>query len=211
MQNLTPEKALEILEEARKLNPKGWIEHSINVGKAAKKIAEALGEDADKAESFGYIHDIGRRVGKCSLSHTIEGYKYLKELGYDDAARICLTHGFMENSVEGAFGQWDMPDEEKEFVKDYVEKTQLNIYDKIIQLADCIALPSGITTIERRMADVCLRYGFDEYTEGNLKERLTVQHEIEEKLGYSIFKLFKEEVIENLENNKTKDVYSFLK
>lgn len=207
MLKLTPQKASEILEEARKLNPGGWFEHSVNVGKAARKIAESLGEDADRAEALGYLHDIGRRVGKCSISHTIEGYRYMIELGYEEAARICLTHGFMENSVEGAIGEWDMTDEEIEFVKNYVEKTNLSIYDKIVQLADCIALPTGITIMERRMADVLFRYGFNEYAEKNFKERLNVQYELEEKLGYPITKLFKDELLKDLENIKLKDIY----
>ena len=46
------------------MNPGGWYDHSLVVGEVAYKIAEALNLDKEKAKAFGYIHDIGRRVGR---------------------------------------------------------------------------------------------------------------------------------------------------
>lgn len=206
IENLNVKKACEILEEASKLNPGGWVEHSINAGKVARKLAIALGVDGDKAECYGYLHDIGRRTGRCNMKHVIEGYKYLTGIGYIEAARYCLTHSFFSNTIEGSIGEWDMLDDEKEFIKSYIEKVEFNIYDKIVQLADCISLNNGVTIMERRLIDVFFRYGFDEYTEKNIKERLILQSEIENKLGYSIYKLFKDELIDNLEKYKVKEI-----
>lgn len=209
IKNLNSSEAYKILEEARKLNPGEWVDHSINAGKVARKIAIALGEDADKAESYGYLHDIGRRTGRCGLKHIIEGYKYLTELGYTDVAKICLTHSFYTNTIEGCIGKWDMLDDEKEFIKKYIETVELNIYDKIIQLSDSIATSTGVTMVERRMVDVFFRYGFNEYTERNIRDRLKLQSEIEDRLGYSIYKLFKEELANNLESYKVEDAVAF--
>ena len=193
------------------MNPGGWYEHSLVVGKVAHKLAKALGEDAEKAEAFGYIHDVGRRVGRCNLKHVYEGYKYLSSLGYEDAARICLTHSFFENKVEGVIGTWDVKEEEKEFVKKYIENTEFDIYDKIIQMSDCIALSTGVTTLERRMTDVFFRYGFNEYTEYNFRIRLELQDNLEEKLGYPIYRLFKNEICDEMENDRVKNVVRFWK
>ena len=208
---LEVEVAKKLLEEANKMNPGGWYDHSLVVGEVAGKIAKALGEDEEKAKAFGYIHDIGRRVGRCQLKHIYEGYKYLSSLGYEEAAKICLTDSFFENKVEGVIGNWDMSEEEKNFVSNYIENTEFGIYDKIIQLSDTISLASGVTTLERRMTDVFFRYGFNEYTEYNFRVRLELQDSFEEKLGYPIYKLFKNEICEEIENDRVKKVVRFWK
>lgn len=97
---LTVEKAREMLEEARKkASDDHWINHSICVGDSAGKIAEKLNLDVDYAKILGYIHDIGRSVGD-GKDHVMQGYNYLKELGYDDEyANICLTHSYLNNDV----------------------------------------------------------------------------------------------------------------
>lgn len=81
---LTVEKARKMLEEARgKALDDHWINHSICVGDSAGKIAEKLNLDVDYAKTIGYIHDIGKSVGEFR-EHVMNGYNYLKELGYDD-------------------------------------------------------------------------------------------------------------------------------
>ena len=97
---LTLEKAKELLEEARKKSTDDrWINHSICVGDTAGKIAEKLNLDVNYAKTLGYIHDIGRGIGD-SKDHVMNGYYYLKELGYDDEyANICLTHSYLNNDI----------------------------------------------------------------------------------------------------------------
>lgn len=206
---LTVDKALELLGEANKLNPGQWYEHSLVVGRVSGKIAEALNLDSDKAMAFGYIHDIGRRVGRCGLKHIYEGYKYLNDLGYTEAARICLTHSFFEEKIEDVIGKWDISKEKKAVVEDYIINTKFDIYDKIVQLADSISLPTGITTLERRMTDVFFRYGFNDKTEYNFKIRLELQDEIEEMLGYPLYRLFIKEISEELNRDMVADVVKF--
>ena len=86
---LTSKDARNLLEEERKKsNDDRWINHSICVGNAAGKIAEALNLNIDYAKTLGYIHDIGKRFG-CNnyegvIPHATNGYNYIKSLGYDD-------------------------------------------------------------------------------------------------------------------------------
>lgn len=48
-----------ILEEGGRLNPGPWVEHSINVGRAAELIAkDDLELDKDIALVLGMLHDI---------------------------------------------------------------------------------------------------------------------------------------------------------
>ena len=84
------------LEIAEKLNPGPWIEHSLNVGVAARNIAKKVpGMDENKAYIVGMLHDIGRRVGIVNTpQHVYEGYKYAIEKGWDEVARVCMTHSY---------------------------------------------------------------------------------------------------------------------
>ena len=95
---LTSKDARNLLEEERKKsNDDRWIEHCICVGNSAGRIAKALNEkgydvDIDKTVILGYLHDIGKYNGE-SHGHSVRGYEYLKNKGYDDEyCYICLTH-----------------------------------------------------------------------------------------------------------------------
>ena len=80
MKKLASDEALELLEEAKKLNPGRWIIHSKKVGEAAARIAERLNLDVDKARAMGYIHDIGKNIVKVLL----ENYSFdVIDLGKD--------------------------------------------------------------------------------------------------------------------------------
>ena len=117
---LTSKEALNMLEQFRNSDKDThWIDHSICVGDSAAKIAEALNLDPEKARTLGYIHDIGKGVGDFS-DHIMNGYKYIKELGYDDEyANICLTHSYLNNDVTCTAGvPRDIPFR-TEFVKNH--------------------------------------------------------------------------------------------
>lgn len=198
MINMNSKIAYEYLIEAGRINPGPWVNHSVYVAKAAKRIAENLKNlDPDLAESFGYIHDIGRRFGVAKLKHTIEGYRFMKEKGYLKEAKICLTHSFPTKDIEDSVGDWDCSQEDYIFIKRFIESTEYDDYDELIQLCDTLALPSGFTIVERRLIDVSLRYGVNDRTTKRWKSFLMLQNKFESKLGYSIYVLFPE-IQENL-------------
>ena len=92
---LTSSEALKLLENAKeKTSNDGWIYHSICVGNTAAKIAQALNLDIELERTLGYIHDIGKSFKyehNWVFSHAVYGYKYIKELGYDEEyAGICI-------------------------------------------------------------------------------------------------------------------------
>ena len=95
---LTSDEALKMLKEMKKATKcTGWIYHSICVGDSAGKIAKELNLDVDKAKALGYIHDIGKGVGEFE-SHVINGYKYMKELGYGEG--YLYPHNFPGHWIE---------------------------------------------------------------------------------------------------------------
>ena len=186
-----------LLKEAEKLNPGPWVMHSIYAGKAAQLIAENCSElDPEIALVFGMLHDIGRRVGVTDMRHSLDGYYYAKKKGYDSLAKICLTHSFNLPDIGTCFGKWDCTDEEYNFVKEFIENTDYNDYDTLIQLCDALALPSGFCLLEKRMVDVALRHGVHEKIIDKWKATFETKQYFEKKMGKSIYSILPG-VIEN--------------
>ena len=184
---LTVEKAREMLEEARGKTPDDhWINHSICVGNSAGKIAEKLNLDVDYAKTLGYIHDIGKSVGEFK-EHVMNGYKYIKELGYDDEyANICLTHSYLNNDVYCTAGgiPRDIP-----FRTEFIKNHEYTIYEKIINLCDLMCTDT-IMTIDKRLIDLIIRKGVYENTQYHIKEAYKLKQYIDEQLGFNLYDLF---------------------
>ncbi|HEX3052316.1 MAG TPA: HD domain-containing protein [Aggregatilineaceae bacterium] len=177
-----------LLAEAEQLNPGPWVQHSIYVGEAARAIAARHPDlDAETAFTLGCLHDIGRRVGVTDMRHVLDGYTYLHEKGYEDAAQICLTHSFVIQHIDAVGGQWDCTADELQFIKDYLGRVRYTDYDRLIQLCDALALPSGFCLIEKRFVDVTMRRGFNAYTIQRWQGYLDVQRHFETIIGCSVY------------------------
>lgn len=161
----TCEQAASMLAEAEQLNPGAWAEHSRFAAKAARSIAEHCpGLDAECAYTLALLHDIGRRYGVSDLRHGLDGYNYLMGLGYDDAARICITHSYPLQDIRTNGENWDGTAEELNWLTIYLESVTYTKYDRLVQLCDGLALPEGYCLMEKRMVDVCIRRGVNDYT-----------------------------------------------
>lgn len=184
------EEAEVFISEAQELNPGPWVPHSLYAAEAAHAIARHHPRlDADVAYVMGLLHDIGRREGVTSLRHAVDGYTFLHEKGYHDAARICITHMFPIPDLKAADGRVDCTDDELVLLRDYLADIEFTEYDRLIQLSDAVAMPTGFCLIEKRMVDVGLRYGVGAYTVERWKVRLAVQREFEAAIGQSIYQI----------------------
>ncbi len=185
----TVNEAKKLLDEAEQLNPGAWITHSKTTAECAKAIAEKRADlDADTAYVLGLLHDIGRREGVTDMRHIIDGYNFMKSLGYDDCAKICLTHSFPYKDINSYNGQNDCASEETEFIKKFLDNTEYDDYDKLIQLCDALALPDGAVYIEKRLVDVVLRRGFNDLTVPKWKAFLELKDYFDRKAGIDIYK-----------------------
>lgn len=159
------EHALALLHEAEQLNPGPWVAHSIYVAQAAEAIAAYHPQlDAEKAFVLGVLHDIGRRAGVTKARHILDGYHFLQGLGFDEAARICLTHSFPVQCAAAMTGGWDCSTEEVAWVDAYLKGIEYTTYDRLLQLCDALALSTGFCLLEKRFVDVAIRYGTDPFT-----------------------------------------------
>lgn len=186
---LTSSKALEMLENAKgKTKDDGWIYHSICVGNAASIIAKELNLDTEKAKTLGYIHDIGKFVGDF-CDHVMNGYNYLKELGYDlEYCNICLTHSYLNNDVYCTAGgvPKDIP-----FRTDFIKNHEYTEYEKIINLCDLMCT-KVVNTIDKRLIDIMTRRGAYENTQYHIIETYKLKKHFDDLLGYSVYDLFPE-------------------
>ena len=156
----TRQEAEALLADAARSNPGPWEAHSRVTAWCAEKIAQACpGMDAEKAWVLGMLHDIGRKFGVKHLGHVYDGWRYMMQSGYDEAARICLTHSFNEGKLESYIGKFDITEEETKELRQALAQTSFDDYDRLIQLCDSIAGAEGVVNIEDRMNDVKRRYG----------------------------------------------------
>lgn len=180
------EVAEQLLEEAENCNPGPWGNHSRNVAKCAEKIAALCeGMDVKKAYVLGLLHDIGRKFGFRHMGHIYDGYQYMRKLGYDEVARICLTHSFCNQSMRDYIGNRDITTEEQKELEMALSELKYDDYDFLIQLCDSLAGAEGITTMEDRMNDVKRRYG--SYPQEKWDRNLELKRYFERKAGQDIY------------------------
>ncbi len=102
------ETAEEILIESLNMNPGPWGGHCRVAAESAEKIASLCSMDSNEAYILGLLHDIGRRYGYLHLGHIVKGYQYMLDLGYDEVARICLSHSFPIKDINTYIGNFDV-------------------------------------------------------------------------------------------------------
>lgn len=182
----TREYAEALLKDAEKCNPGPWGDHSRVAAHCAERIASACGDmDAEKAYILGLLHDIGRRFGVRHLGHVSDGYTYMTSLGYDEAARVCLTHSFNNQSIDEYVGKVDTTEEELSLIKEKLASVRFDEYDRLIQLCDALAGSDRVLDVEERMGDVKRRYGF--YPQAKWDSNIALMKHFEEKAGKSIY------------------------
>jgi hypothetical protein len=173
------------LEMAGQLNPGPWVEHSINVGLAARYIAEKCPSmDPEKAYVLGALHDIGRRVGIVNVpKHVYEGYLYAIEKGWDEVAKICMTHSYSLKEDEFV----EEVEDEEIFIKEYILECTYDDYDRLIQLCDSLALANGFCMLEKRFIDVARRYGVGATSVPGWDSIFEIKEYFEKQMGCSIY------------------------
>lgn len=205
MNKLTVDKALSLLlkdviykKEDLEESKNRWVKHCIYVGIAAGRIAERIGLDSDLAVALGYIHDIGRKISHAN--HTIAGFEYMIGEGYEEEARICLTHSFIDNNIYYTAGGVPEPKDRYDYMNNYLINTSATLYDNIIQMCDLFCLETGFTTIEKRMLDISRRKGIYSNSRDHFDKVMELKSRLESIMGCSLYDLFPEISLEDKDN-----------
>ncbi len=182
----TKEKAEELIKIAKDRNPGPWVEHSYTAAHCAEKIANACKMNSEKAYVLGLLHDIGRHFSIPGFGHIYYGYKYMLDLGYDEVARICMSHSFTTQSEKDYVGALDISDKEYEELKIILAEMVFDDYDRLIQLCDSLS-GSVVMDMIDRMNDVERRYG--SYSKEKRAKNIGLKTYFEEQAGENIYKL----------------------
>lgn len=194
---LTRQTAEQALQKASKTNPGPWIDHVHYVAQACENIAARCKNlSSEQAYLYGLLHDIGRYAGVSSEKHLIDGYRYCMERGWEKAAQICISHAFMIQDINTSIGEFDISEEDYLFMKDFVANAVYDDYDRLVQLCDSLALPTGFCLLEKRFVDVTIRYGVHPATIDRWKKVLEIKAMFEKQIGCSIYDLLPS-VVEN--------------
>lgn len=160
------------------------------MAEACKNIASRCkGLSGEKAYVLGLLHDIGRYAGVSSEKHLIDGYRYCAARGWKKAAQICISHAFMIQDINTSIGTFDVSGEDYLFMKNFVENAVYDDYDRLVQLCDALAMPTGFCLLEKRFVDVTIRYGVHPFTVDRWKKILQLKTFFEKKAGCSIYEL----------------------
>ncbi len=182
--------AEQALKEAYQSNPGVWVDHSRYVAQACENIALHCADlDSEKAYILGLLHDIGRYPGVTSERHLIDGYRYCMERGWEKAAQICISHAFMIQDIHTSIGKFDVSEEDYRFMEQFVKNAVYDDYDRLVQLCDSLALPTGFCILEKRFVDVTIRYGVHPATIDRWKKILEIKEYFQEKMGCSIYEV----------------------
>ncbi len=186
----TLNEAEQLMADAATRNPGPWTAHSYHVGNAARRIAALVpGMQSGNACILGMLHDLGRREGVTGMRHVLDGYTYLNDLGYVDAARICMTHSFQNRDHREIFGEWDCTTSEVAFIQSFLDRTELDDYDRLIQMCDSLATASGFVLMEKRMMDVALRYGVNQFSVRKWRKTFEIRADFEKRIGCTVYSL----------------------
>lgn len=83
-------------------------------------------------------------------------------LGYeirirDALSQICISHAFMLQDIRTSIGTFDVSDDDYRFMARFVRDAVYDDYDRLVQLCDALALPTGFCLLEKRFVDVARR------------------------------------------------------
>lgn len=184
--------AEELLEWAHEQNPGPWREHSRGVARVCGELARELGLDHEKAYVLGLLHDIGRYEGVRGMHHVIAGYELMLGKGFEEAARVCITHSFPDGKLEHYIGPKDVSAEEETLIRRLLAERPFDDYDKLAQLGDAIAWGEGVCLMEKRLVDVVLRHGFAEGMQEKWQAWFDLKADFEKRMGKSMYALFPE-------------------
>ena len=143
-----------------------WITHSLQVARACKILAQNTGEDTQKAEILGLVHDIGRKKTH-TLEHIPLGYNMLikmgleeKNRGYVSASKINLIHEYLK-APDGKGDRKANCDyvagEENDDLAHYLQRYKYTNQDVIVSIADLIVTNDGKFSPYKRIKDIYTR------------------------------------------------------
>ena len=184
----TRERAEAELLAAQERNPGKWVSHSRFTAQAAEAIAARCpGMNPEKAYICGLLHDIGRREGVYATRHGMDGYDYALQQGWDEVARVCLSHSYPAQDADMNVGKNDLTPDQERRLRAALAKMEYDDYDRLIILCDALAEAGGFCILEKRFVDVSMRYGIYPFILVRWERTLAYKVDFEKRMGCSVY------------------------
>lgn len=165
--------------------------HTRNVARFAKIITERIScLNPEKAYILGLLHDYGKRINEREENrfHGREGYEEMLKLGYDDVARICLTHTFHIQNFSDE--EYNYPKEWLDWAKTKLLNIEYDDYDRLIQFCDMLTEDFNFVTIEQRAEGITRRYHLSTAQKQNLiRDALPLKRHFDDLCGTNVYDL----------------------
>lgn len=171
---------------------KPFKSHCCLVACCAEIIASRLPHiDGQKAYILGLLHDYGKMVVDAENKdyfHGLTGYQALTKLGWDEAAKICLSHTFPDKEFK--LSEYSYPPSDLRKSRQLLKSIEYDDYDKLIQLCDLLVVGMGFSKIKDRMIFVRNKYKVPTITiKKKYRDALNLKHYFDKICGCDIYKL----------------------
>lgn len=164
--------------------------HTRGVARFSALLAKAFDIDPEKAYILGLLHDYGKRNDdyKSNIFHGLDGYYEMQRMGYDDVARICLTHTFREKDFDNE--DYSYPNQWLEDCRQLLKPYSYDDYDHIVQYADMFFEGLNIVRLEDRIAGIAGRYKISPHQLKNLSDSVfKLKKIIDERCGCDSYQI----------------------
>jgi len=161
------------------------VAHTAQVAAMARAMADAWNDlDADYVEAAAWLHDIGR-ARTHGVRHPIEGFHIVVEAGHPGYAAPCLSH----YCKGGRLGALDVDEALKREMHEACDLDTFPPEERLIALADFMAIGDRRGTIDERYTDLVRRYGPSPFFDRNLALARELEREFEETTGRALYPL----------------------
>lgn len=165
--------------------------HFQNVASCAYKIATKISHlDEEKAYILGLLHDYGQLEETLDKNkfHGTAGYDLMMQKGYDEVAKICLTHSFPEYDFKPERFTYN----QKEVIRarKIINNLTYDDYDLLIQYSDMLSCGKKITDLKSRIKYILKTYHTTR-TDAKIryKTMLKIKHHFDTLCGKDTYKL----------------------
>lgn len=76
---------------------------------------------------------------------------YAVSQGWDEIARVCLTHSFPVKDIDADIRKKDITAKQYDFIKEFLNNLVYDEYDKLIILCDALADANGFCILEKKI------------------------------------------------------------
>lgn len=164
-----------------------WKKHSYCVAEVAHILAQALLEEGEKLDPHfiriaALLHDAGRAKTHGPL-HGWVGYVLLRKEGVEHYARGCIVHWLKGRTEAEVLADGKLSPRFVRRLYLHFKLPHLTLTDKILALADSLVMHDRVVPLEKRYADLQLRYGKSDWLQRHEQMSREYQEEIESLLG----------------------------